>query len=137
MRQKAQFNNKTTELGGHSFSSKLEASVYQLLSLRVRAGEIASIQVQDHVTVCGPPGHPCKKPFKYIVDFKCTKPDGAEFWVEAKGYPDDLWPKKKIMWAHYGQGPLEIWLGPYQRPTLDEIITPESGAESDQGLLKT
>lgn len=115
--QQKKFGNEKASLDGHSFGSKLEAAVYQLLKLRQRAYEIESIQVQDHVYLTD-------ARIGYVVDFKCKKIDGTELWVEAKGFPNDRWPMKKKLWKYYGPGPLEIWQGTHNRPKLTEIIIP-------------
>lgn len=116
--QTAKIGNEKISLDGHSFGSKLEAAVYQLLKFRMKVGEIASIQVQDHVYLTD-------ARIGYIPDFKCTAPDGSHFWVEAKGYANDRWPTKKKLWKFYGPGPLEIWMGNYKNPTLTETIIPK------------
>jgi Protein of unknown function (DUF1064) len=114
--------NEHVDLDGYSFGSKLEAAVYQMLKLRMKAGEIASIQVQDHITICGPAGHECPRKVEYISDFKCGQFDGTSFWVEAKGFENDRWPMKKTLWKHYGPGRLEIWKGTYRNPVLVETV---------------
>lgn len=121
------FKNKKTNLDGRSFSSKLEASVYALLKLRLLAGEISEIQCQDHVRVCGPFGHECYTNCKVelVVDFKCTRPDGTSFWVEAKGVRMPEYQIKRRLWMHYKIGRLEVWMGSFIRPTLAEVIGEE------------
>lgn len=118
------YGNVKVETDGYTFGSKLEASVYQLLKLRQKAGEIVKIQTQDHIIICGPPGHACKKKISYVADFRCFRPDGTSFWVESKGYANDRWPMKRNLWIHYGPGILEIWKGSHLNPVLDEIIAP-------------
>lgn len=120
------FVNKGVSSDGYSFSSKLEAATYQLLKQRLLAGEIKTIQVQDHILICGPPGHRCPTHGKIesIVDFKCTRQDGSVFWVEAKGFESQRWPMKKRLWRHFGPGVLELWGGSHARPKLLETITP-------------
>lgn len=114
-----------TQLDGYSFASKLEAAVYGLLKLRMYAGEIATIQVQDHVRVCGPQGHEdCPRKIDYVADFKCTRVDGTTFHAEAKGYPSDVWALKKALYRHYGPDPLEVYEGKWHRPVLTETINP-------------
>jgi hypothetical protein len=115
---KQRFGNKKQELDGHSFASKLEASVYQTLKLRMKAGEIISIQCQDHIYLTD-------ARIGYIPDFKCQDSSGEFFWVEAKGYPNDVWPIKKKLWKSYGPGKLEIWTGSHLNPQLTEIIIPK------------
>ncbi len=114
----------TVDRSGRSFSSKLEASVYQVLLLRQKAGEITSIECQVPVLVCGTLGHECDSRSKvvYIADFKCIKKDASIFYVEAKGMPTPTWQIKKRLWRHHIQIPLEIWGGSWQRPHLMETL---------------
>lgn len=113
----AKIGNEKVSLDGHSFGSKLEAAVYQILKLRIAAKEIQTIQVQDHIYLSD-------ARIGYVADFKCTLSDGSFLWVEAKGYANDRWPMKKKLYKFYGPGPLEIWTGTYHRPVLTEIIIP-------------
>lgn len=122
------YHNQKSDIQGQSFASKLEAAVYTMLVARKNAGDISEIQVQDHVLICGPEGHECssKEKIEYIADFKCTRPDGSTFHVEAKGYANERWPMKRRLYMHYGPDPLEIWKGSHTRPYLDEVITPST-----------
>jgi hypothetical protein len=115
--QSAKIGNTKVSFDGYSFASKLEGSVYQLLKLRMYAGEIKSIQPQDHIYLT-------KARIGYIVDFKCTLMNGETLHVEAKGYPNETWPIKKKLWKFYGKNPLEIWGGSYLGPKLMETIIP-------------
>ena len=122
------FSNEKVSLDGYSFGSKLEASVYQILKLRIHAGEIKTIQVQDHIYLTD-------ARIGYVVDFKCTLANGVFLWIEAKGFPNDRWPMKKKLWKHYGPGPLEIWTGSYTRPALSETIVPKTKLiQKDSGV---
>jgi hypothetical protein len=113
------YRGKKIEYEGHSFASKLEASVYTILKSRENSGEIEIIQCQDHIYLT-------KARIGYIPDFKCKNlTTGEFFWTEAKGYPNDTWPLKKKLWKFYGPGKLEIYKGTHLRPYLDEIIIPE------------
>lgn len=116
--EKKMGNTKVTQ-DGYSFASKLEAAVYQILKLREKAGELKILQVQDHIYLT-------EARIGYIPDFKCTDiVSGCDFWVEAKGYPNEKWPIKKKLWKFYGPGMLEIWGGSYVRPVLLETILPK------------
>ena len=120
--QSKKMGQTKVSLDGYSFASKLEASVYGILKLREKAGEIKILQVQDHIylTIAR---------IGYIPDFKCLDlKTNEEFHVEAKGYPNDTWPLKKKLWKFYGPGRLEIWTGSHVNPALTEVITPR-GAE--------
>jgi hypothetical protein len=116
-------NTPTTCQAGFSHRSKLESSVCQIIHLRIKAGEIVCVQHEDHVYLT-------RARIGYVPDFKCTSPDGSFFWVEAKGFPNDVWPLKKKLWKFYGPGLLEIWTGSWANPKLTEIITPKGGGDS-------
>lgn len=126
MKQHRQFNNKKSESHGISFQSQTERDVYHILLCRQQAGEISEIKIQDHLYICGPEGHKCsyKKEVGYIADFKCTRPDGSTFHVEAKGYPNERWPTKVRLYKHWGPDPLEIWVKDKGRLILKETIIP-------------
>ncbi len=117
-RRRNKLGNIKTEYDGYSFASKLEAAIYQILKIRERAGELKVLQTQDHVYLSD-------ARIGYIPDFKCldlvTK---EEFWVEAKGFENDVWPIKKKLYKFYGPGKLEVWKGTYLKPFLHEIIIP-------------
>lgn len=116
-RRTTRLGNTRIQHAGRSFHSKLEAAVYDLLQLRQKAGEIQEIHCQDHIYLSD-------ARIGCIPDFKCQRPDGSTFWVEAKGFPNDRWPIIKKLWKHYGPGTLEIWRGTYAKPKIDEIIVP-------------
>lgn len=120
----SKYKAQRTSTDGYSFASKLESSVYQILKLREKAGEIDSIRVQEHVKVCGPIGHMCdsKTRIEYVVDFVCDLSDGHRLYVEAKGLRMPVFNLKRRLWMHYSIGVLEIWGGHHSRPTLLETI---------------
>lgn len=103
---------------GYSFASKLEASVFQMLTLMERAGEIADIQVQDTVYLTD-------ARIQFIPDFKYKNLKTGEYeWAEAKGFERPEWKIKRKLWMYYGFGPLHIWKGTWIKPVLIETITP-------------
>lgn len=119
-RPATRYGNVSTSTDGYSFSSKLEASVYQILKLREKAGELEVLQTQDHIYLTD-------ARIGYVPDFKCKDlHTGAVFWAEAKGYANDRWPILKKLWKFYGPGKLEIWKGSHVSPVLDEVIVPAS-----------
>jgi hypothetical protein len=120
--QSKKMGNVKVDLDGYSFGSKLEAAVYKILKERLQAGQLRSIQVQDHIYLT-------RARIGYITDFKCTMESGDVYWVEAKGFSNDRWPIKKKLWKYYGEGPLHIYKGTYLKPYLDEVITPERGSD--------
>jgi hypothetical protein len=131
--QNEKYSNETSLCPlNHSHGSKLESAVCSLLRARELAGEILIEQVQDHIAICGPPGHDCPQRKIYIPDFRCSyrkgRKKGLPFWVEAKGFANDRWPTNKTLWRHYGPGDLEIYVGDWRSPRLDEIIVPRGAA---------
>lgn len=118
-RSGGKYGNERTETAGRSFSSKLEAAVYQMLRYRELAGELVIIQAQDHVYLSD-------AEIEYIPDFKCRDlKTGRDFWVEAKGFEAPKWPIVKKLWKAYGEGDLEIWKGNHSRPFLHETLKPK------------
>lgn len=114
------FGAKTTERDGRTFASGLEGAVYDILKLRMKAGEIQSIQCQDHVYLS-------KARILYIPDFKCVSDTGEVFWTEAKGFEGPRWGVIEKLWKHYGPGRLEVFKGSKSNPQLVKEIKPNSG----------
>jgi len=105
--------------GARSFGSKLERTVYDILKLREAAGEISEVKCQPHVTL-DPIGWKC------IPDFSFVWMDtGKLSYCEAKGVECDRWKATKLLWAHFGPAPMEIWVGDWKKPFLKEIIKPD------------
>lgn len=126
IRTRKKYGNTHTGADGHSFHSKLEASVYQILKLREKAGELEILQTQDHVYLS-------QARIGYVPDFRCRYlANGALFWVEAKGFETEKWPMIKKLWRFYGPGPLEIWKGTHMNPKLIETIVPKGTVECPQ-----
>lgn len=118
-RPRSKFSAIKVDLDGRRFDSKLEASVYALLKMRERAGEIADLKCQVQVTLT-------KAAIILKPDFAFTDvKSGAAMYAEAKGFETPEWRLKLRLWRHYGPAPLEIWKGTAARPVLDEIVTPK------------
>lgn len=100
---------------GLSFMSKLEAAVYDILYLYQKAGDITNLQTQKRVYFLKDPD------IYYIPDFYFER-NGVAWYAEAKGFETDIWKIKKKLWVHFGQGPLEIYGGSYQRPKMLEVL---------------
>lgn len=116
------YRAKRVNYDGQNFASKLEASVYQLLKLREKAGEIEILASQETVYLTA-------ARIAYKPDFTIRdKVTDLLVYVEAKGLSTPVWAIKKRLWEHYGAANLEIWKGKYNRPYLDEVIVPK-GAE--------
>lgn len=85
----------------------------------MQAGEIGDIQLQTTV-------HLTLAKISYRPDFKYFDlQEKQSVWVEAKGYPTDLWKMKKRLWKHYGPGPLHIYVrGGRGTVKISEVIIP-------------
>ena len=112
---RTKYGNAKTELDGHSFSSKFEASVYGLL--KTQGHEV--LQCQDHVYLTD-------ARILYIPDFRCKDKDGNIFHAEAKGFETDVWRIKRRLWQSYGPGDLHVYKGTAARPYLHEVIKGKS-----------
>lgn len=118
-RPRGKYGAKKVDLDGRRFDSKLEASVYQLLKLRERAGEITDLRCQVQVLLTK--ASIILKPDFAFTDVKT----GAPMYAEAKGFETAEWRLKLRLWRHYGPAPLEVWKGNAARPVLDEIVIPK------------
>lgn len=104
------------------FPSKLEASVYQTLLLRVEAGEIRDIRRQHQLRF------PCGVGWKLDFSFvECAT--GDTVYCEAKGAEVETYRLKKTMYGGCpyleSAGKLEIWKGTHRNPVLVETISPK------------
>lgn len=106
--------NKYSAVRYQGFHSKLEASVYQILLWREKAGEISDIKRQQGVKLGG-------RYWKCDFSFTDTKTD-LIIWCEAKGFMTREWLWIKEMWRLCGPGRLEIWGGSYRRPFKTGVI---------------
>jgi predicted nuclease of restriction endonuclease-like RecB superfamily len=110
------FGNKKTNVAGHWFDSKLEASFYQELLLREKAQEISDIKSQVAVYLTD-------AKILYKVDFTYQE-SGKTIYAEVKGFRTAVWAIKKRLWKHYGPGELRIFEGSVGRLRLVETIIP-------------
>lgn len=113
------YGAKKTEHHGFSFSSKLEAAVYDILYLQKLAGEIKEIQIQDSIKLSD-------AEIEYRPDYKLTNTDGKIWWCEAKGFKTAVWQIKKRLWKAYGPGELWVYEGSHMKPKLAEVIQGKS-----------
>lgn len=105
-------------VNGISFASKLEAALYQELSLLQKAGILRIEKIQDHVYLS-------KARIGYIPDFKTWDNEFNDYvWYEAKGFESERWPIIKKLWKHYGPGRLRIYKGTYRKLKCVEEIVP-------------
>ena len=83
-------NAQSQVYNGIRYDSKLEAAYAQQLDIRLKLGEIESIerQVKLDLRVNG------KHLRNYYIDFKETYPDGSIVYTEVKGFPTELWKMK-------------------------------------------
>lgn len=101
---------------GRNFASKLEASVFDLLTILHRGKEI---RCQFHVKLS-------RAKILYIADFAILGGEGQpKLLCEAKGFVQPTWAIKKRLYEFYGEVPLEIYGGTYQKPYLVETIVPK------------
>lgn len=113
--------NKFNAVRTNGMGSKLEASVYQILVLRERLGQISDIKQQVLVDLsCG---------IRWKVDFSfLDKARDEIMYAEAKGVETERYRLCLKLWrGGHGPGYLEVWKGSFQRPTLVEIIKPKTG----------
>lgn len=102
------------------FPSKLESSVYGILQLREKAGEISDIKRQ--VPVILQDGPPDVK-IAWRLDFSFIENSTKQIvYVEAKGIPTGEYKLKLKLWRKNPPGPLEIYMGHYSKPSLVERI---------------
>ena len=112
-------NTKTKDQAGRSFGSLLERSIFDILKLRERAGEIKVIKQQPHITL---------EPISWnlVPDFECVDmKTGKTFYVEAKGFSGERWLCSKKLWPHFAFCDMEIWMGDWKRPFLKEVLKPD------------
>lgn len=119
------YGNQKTVIDGHEFGSKLEAALYHRLLIRQRCGAIRDLKPHPGTVFLS------KARIQYRPDFSFLDAlSGEKMWAESKsGYPDQKWPLKKKLWAFYGPGKLEIWVGTAANLVFKEIV--ESVKESD------
>lgn len=127
-KRKGKYGATKVKYDSKEFPSKLEASVYQQLQLREKAGEIKEIRMQHAVRFpCGP---------SWKVDFSFVDVATNEtIFCEAKGLELETYRIKKRMYSGCpvieNAGTLEIWKGSYQHPKLTEVIKPQRCKKSD------
>lgn len=118
VKRKNKYSAERVSHAGYSFASKLEVSIFNILNLRLKAGEINSIKTQVHI-------HLTDARILYIADFAALDiASGKEFYIEAKGMETDSWRIKLRLWRFYGPGRLEIWRGDWKNPKLSEVVIP-------------
>jgi hypothetical protein len=102
------------------FPSKLEASVFQILQLREKAGQIKEIKRQEIVILQDGPSN---RRITWRVDFSFIEVKTNQKWLcEAKGVETEVYKLKLKLYRARGTSPLEIWKGTHKAPILYEIV---------------
>jgi len=111
------YHAKKAHRAGRSFDSKAEASLYDMLWLREKAGEITELkcQVQIHLT---------RARIIYKPDFSFIENDKL-IYAEFKGFSTAIWALKKRLYKVYGPGPLRIYGGKAGYVRFTEEIIPK------------
>lgn len=123
-RQKGvKYGNKKVEHAGHWFDSKLEKSLFDLLSLREKAGEIGYLSHHPGTVFLSEARIQYRPDFRYV-----NRETGKTEYAESKGFQDQKWPLKKKLWKFYGPGILHIYMGSATNLKLVETIIPKAGA---------
>lgn len=105
-----------TLVGGKSFPSRLEASVYQTLQTLLKSGKILSLKEYPVVFLT-------KARISYKVDFLVEYAEPKEtVYVEAKGIETGEFLLKKKLWKYYGPAKLEIWKRAGDSFNITEVI---------------
>jgi len=100
--------------------SKLEESVYQLLALREKAGEIEDLKRQSTVVLQDGPRN---VRITWRIDFEwVNKATGETEYGEAKGVETEVYKLKLKLFRKNPPGRLEIWKGHHTRPRLVEVV---------------
>ena len=104
----------------NGFPSKLESAVYDILTLRERAGEIKEIRRQHVVEL---QGGARDTRITWAIDFSFIDCKTDEIcFAEAKGFATEIYKLKLKMFRFKPHGRLEIYGGDYRRPKLIEVI---------------
>jgi len=111
------------ELDGYSFASGLERDTYLHLKLLKTAVEISEIKCQVTINIT--------KYIRWRVDFECKDIEGNIFYVEAKGYPTEVYELKKKLYKEFGKYPLYIYVRHGKdEVTIKETVFPENAYET-------
>ncbi len=116
-------NTVSERPGGLSFASKLEASVYDMLYLQEKTGQIKIEEIQSSVKLT-------KAQIRCIPDFRIFDNElKCQVWIEAKGFETERWLLIKRLWAWYGPGPLRVYKRSRNNIYLDEVVIPGDSSE--------
>jgi hypothetical protein len=104
-KKRGKYRAEPTEVDGHRFPSKREATRYEHLKLMQKAGEIADLELQPQypIVVTTPAGVKVKAGV-YTADFRYTRKGGGTVIEDAKGFKanEAYRLRKRIVEAQYG-----------------------------------
>lgn len=123
--KREKYGNRKQELAGHSFDSKLEKGLFDLLSLQASGGELRDLTHHPKTVYLSEARVIYKPDFSFI---NCATSE--EEWAEAKGFETSDWRIKRRLWISYGPGKLHIYKGSAGRLTLIETLEPKQGGEN-------
>jgi len=119
-KEKAQkFKNKRVSSRGESFPSKLERAVFEILCLRVAAGELDMLTRYEKVSFLD--GYVSWSIDFWAIETKTNTP----VWIEAKGMKCQKWKLFEKVWKDRGPGKLVLYMGDYRNPTEMPPIIPK------------
>ena len=104
---KNKYSAKRVTVNGEAqgFPSKLEAAVFQQLSLLEKAGEIIDLSRQAGVDLT-------LAEIRWKIDFSYIDAHtNKRVFAEAKGVEDERYKVFKKLWPFYGFGDLQVWKG--------------------------
>lgn len=97
---------RRTERDGFAFDSKREADRWTELSLMLRAGEIAALERQVSIDLCGRDGPiltPTGRRMRYVADFSYVdQRTGQRVIEDAKGWATEVYRIKRAILAAQG-----------------------------------
>jgi hypothetical protein len=120
----AKYKQARATLRGESFPSKLEAAVFEILRLRVAAGQLDMLTRYDKVSFLD--GFVSWSIDFWAIETKTSSP----VWIEAKGYKCQKWRLFEKVWKDRGPGKLVLYMGDYRNPTEMPPIIPSGKARS-------
>lgn len=118
-KRRPKYGNTKVTVDGHTFDSKLEASVWALLKQDMAAGKITTIERQPRIALS-------KAEIGFRPDFRVTYPDGTTALVEAKGKETKDYRIKLRLFVAYGAERLRIFKGSARRPAEVECVVPKA-----------
>lgn len=110
----SKYKSKKATFGGHTFDSQIELNYYKQLLLRLKAGEIESIELQPKVYLTS-------ALILYKPDFLIIE-QGVQVWIDVKGFKTPVFAIKKRLWKHYGPGLL--WIVYKNKVDIVKVISP-------------